>query len=98
MTNILTQEHCIAYRILTFVDKPDQTLNVFIGKPFLVNDDEWHCPYRIVGLDLDFSSSVIGIDSIQALQLVFNIIDSVIESNDLELLWLDETFKGFCGH
>lgn len=96
MTNILTKENCIAHRVLTFADNSNKTLDVFIGKPFLVNDDEWHCPYCIVGADDNFCSSVIGVDSIQALQLVFKIIDSVIEGNDFKLLWLDEPFMGFC--
>lgn len=95
MTNILTKENCIAHRALNFANN-NQTLDVFIGKPFFVNDDEWHCPYRIYGANEDFNSSVIGIDSVQALQLVFKIIDSVIEGNDFKLLWLDEPFMGFC--
>ncbi|MDO4440704.1 MAG: hypothetical protein Q4B81_00805 [Moraxella sp.] len=95
MTAALSKHNCIAHRLLTFAKEPNRTLDVFIGKPFLVDEHEWHCPYRIVGDDYDFSSAIIGVDSVQTLQLIWRVIDGIIEGDELELLWFDEPFMGF---
>lgn len=92
----LTQKTAIVHRQFTWADDPSQTVEIFIGKPYTLNADEWHCPYRIVGAGRDFNFAVCGTDSVQALQLAFFVIDSVLAGDELKLLLWGEPFLGFC--
>ena len=88
----LNAETAIVQRTFTTADTGD-TVTIYIGKPFEHGELEWHCPYRIVGAGMDHNFAVIGIDSIQALQCAFVVINSIIY--DKNLLWLDGPFVGF---
>ncbi|WP_411712427.1 DUF6968 family protein [Neisseria wadsworthii] len=46
-------------------------VEIFIAKPEKVQEDEWICLYRIVGVGEDMNFQVHGIDSVQALRCVF---------------------------
>lgn len=91
----LTLETAIAHRSFEVAGKPGERVDVFIGKPFESDTEEWVCPYRIVGAGEDMNFQIHGIDSVQALQLVWKVIDSNIVAANLELLRHGEKFSGF---
>ena len=95
MTEKLTLETAIAHRSFEVAGKPDEKVNVFIGKPFPVHEEEWVCPYRIVGAGKDLNFQVHALDSIQTLQLIWKVIDGAIIGADLELLENGRKFAGF---
>ena len=95
MTEKLTLETAIAHRAVTVAGKPGETVDVFIGKPFKLQEEEWACPYRIVGAGEDICFQIYGIDSVQALQLVWKVIDANIVAAGLELMLYGEKFAGF---
>ena len=76
MTEKLTLETAIAHRAFEVAGRPSETVDVFIGKPFQMPEGEWACPYRIVGAGEDICFQIYGIDSVQALQLVWKVIDA----------------------
>lgn len=96
MSDKLTIENCIAFRSFEVEDKSNEQVDVLIGKPFKVEEYQWACPYRIVGAGEDMNFEIYGVDGIQALQLVFKVIDSAIIGADLKLRWGEEKFLGFC--
>lgn len=91
----LTLETAIAHRTFEVVGKPDEKVDVFVGKPYELRKEEWVCPYRIVGAGEDMNFQILGIDSVQALQLVWKVIDSNIIAANLELMRYGEKFAGF---
>lgn len=93
----LTLETAIAYRSFEVAGKPGEKVDVFIGKPYELQEEEWVCPYRIVGAGEDMNFQIHGIDSVQTLQLVWRVIDGTIAGADLKLLWDGEVFAGFAG-
>lgn len=95
MSDKLTKDTAIAHRVLELKENPSEKVDVFIGNPFQLGKDEWACPYRIVGGGIDLNLQIIGVDSVQALQLVFPIIDSAIVGTDVPLLWDGEEYLGF---
>ena len=97
MTEKLTLETAIAYRSFEVAGKPDEKVDVLVGKPELFGTDpeEWICRYRIVGAGKDLNFQIHGIDSVQVLQLVWKVIDATIVGADLELLEYGEKFAGF---
>ncbi|MDO4426996.1 MAG: hypothetical protein Q4B88_02590 [Moraxella sp.] len=96
MTKQLTKDTAIAYREFDWEDNPNETVLILIGKPYQKSDHEWCCPYRITGAGRDFSLEVCGVDGVQALQLAFFVIDSVLADDELRLLLWGEPFLGFC--
>ncbi len=65
-----------------------EEVQVFIGKPVQYDLNEWHCPYRIVGpFQRIVNFHIAAVDSIQALQLIWPVVDSAISGADLSLLW-----------
>ncbi|UOO79761.1 hypothetical protein LVJ78_01640 [Uruburuella suis] len=87
MLEKLTMETAIAHRIYEVADKPGEEVQIFIGKPVQYDLNEWHCPYRIVGAGKDLNFHIAAVDSIQALQLIWPVVDSAISGADLSLLW-----------
>lgn len=96
MSEKLNRQTAIAHRSFEVQNQPQEQVDVFIGKPFEIEEYHWACPYRIVGAGQDMNFQIYGVDSIQALQLAFQVIDSAIEGAELELLWGEEKFLGFC--
>ncbi|MDO1509687.1 MULTISPECIES: hypothetical protein [unclassified Neisseria] len=90
----LTQETAIAHRTLELSENSAEKVNVLIGKPEQLGENEWACPYRIVGAGKDINFRISGVDSIQALQLVFSIIESAIIGANLSLCWNGEKNLG----
>lgn len=88
----------IARRELTCDGKP---VRVLIGMPQRLSDPEdYLCPYEIDGPYTKKLSRVIGIDAVQALQLVMVKIGVDLEASDENrtgrLRWLDESgYLGF---
>ena len=95
MTEKLTFENAIAYRSFNVAGKPDEGIDVFIGKPFKLQEEEWACPYRIVGAGKDLNFQVHALDSIQTLQVVWKVIDGTLAGADLELWEGGCKFAGF---
>ena len=87
MPEKITLETAIAHRIFDVAGQPEEKVWVFIGKPEQYGEHEWRCAYRIVGAGKDLNFQIAAIDSIQALQLVWSVIDSAITGADLSLLW-----------
>lgn len=87
MSEKLAIEKAIAHRIFEVEGKPEEKVQIFIGKPEQYDKNEWRCQYRIVGSGKDLNFQISAIDSIQALQLVWAVIDSAITGADLSLLW-----------
>jgi hypothetical protein len=95
----------IAQRKLTLFDKnkkPIHLVNAFIYEPIKVSETEYHCEYHIniehtskTGKALKTETlggkTIIGFDSLQAIQLALKIMDSIIvaynESNDNKIYW-----------
>jgi hypothetical protein len=50
------------------------TLTVSLGKPFLVEDRGWACPFRISALGRDHITPAGGADSVHALQMAMHMI------------------------
>lgn len=95
MTEKLTLETAIAYRSFEVAGKPDEKVDVLIGRPQKIHAEEWFCPYRIVGAGKDLNFQVHAFDSIQTLQVIWKVIDANIVGADLELLENGYKFKGF---
>lgn len=95
MTEKLTLENAIAHRSFNVAGKPDEKVDVLIGKPFKLHEEEWACPYRIVGAGKDLNFQVHAFDSIQTLQVIWKVIDGNIAGADLELWEGGHRFAGF---
>jgi len=84
----LDLNNSILSRKLDIHDENDKIIShvtIFIGKPEQINEETWTCPYSIVGLD-DVDESTYranGVDSIQALQCAFVVIEGLLSSADL---------------
>jgi len=51
-----------------------------IGMPFQFDDDgTWICPYELSGQDYNYKFGMVGIDSMQALQLTLKTLPSELE-------------------
>lgn len=77
----------IARRTLQLV-KPRRELVLEIGQPFKAEVD-WACPYRIKGLDGGRVRAAFGIDSAQALELVFQAVRGRMEAAGGRVTWFD---------
>ena len=78
----------IARRELRFTDKEGvkRTLVVLIGKPRASQDSDSHyCPFQISGLGSEEIKYAVGIDSVQALQLVMVMIGANLRFLEQEL-------------
>ncbi len=95
MAEKLTLETAVAHRAFEVAGKPGETVDVFIGKPFQMPAGEWACPYRIVGAGEDICFQIYGIDSVQTLQLVWQVMDAHIAATGLEWMLYGERFAGF---
>jgi len=100
--NELDSDNCIAIRELDIFDSAGNVVskvNIMIGKPEQVSNQEWSCSYRILGLDDDATYRVNGLDSIQAIKCAFTVIDGILSGTDLAkqglLQWNRETDLGF---
>lgn len=92
----LNFDTAIAYRSFEVAGKPDERVDIFIGKPGKLHEYEWICPYRIVGAGVDLNFQIHGLDGIQVLQLVWKVIDANLIGAGLALCWEDgEPFEGF---
>jgi hypothetical protein len=95
----------IAQRQLTLFDKnkkPLQTVSAFIYEPVKVTETEYHCEYHIniehqsktsnaLKTEALGGKTIIGFDSLQAIQLALKMMDSIIvaynQSNDNKIYW-----------
>lgn len=73
---------------------------VVIGKPErLLGEDDFYCPYQITGLGDAKVRYASGVDAVQALWLVLQMIGSDLytssEARDGKLTWNDERVLGF---
>ena len=100
--NELDSDNCIAPCELDIVDKAGNVIskvNIMIGKPEQLSNQDWSCSYRILGLDDDTTYRVNGLDSIQAIKCVFTVIDGILSGTHLVkqgiLQWNGETDLGF---
>ena len=85
----------IAVRHLQSATGPRVTATVQIGAPRKTRgQDDYHCPYRIVGLGDAKVRAAYGVDAVQALQLVMRAIGSALwKLRDLR--WFDGEDLGF---
>lgn len=62
----------IAERVLTIKEGGlERLVSILIGLPYTEADGACFCPYKIVGIGSEKTKSAAGVDTIQALQLVF---------------------------
>ncbi|KPN74761.1 hypothetical protein [Neisseria sp. 74A18] len=86
----------IAYRTLELAGNPEEKVNIFIGKPEKLHEEEWICPYRIVGAGKDINFQIHALDGIQTLQLIWKVIDGTLAGANLALCWPGgDPFAGF---
>jgi hypothetical protein len=83
----------IARRTLQQV-RPRRTLTLEIGEPFEqprtpLGQQNWGCPFRIKGLDGGRVRTATGIDSAQALELVFQAVRVRMEEAGNRVRWYD---------
>lgn len=95
MTHKLTSDTAIARRSFEVVGRPGEKVDIFIGKPEQLHEEEWICPYRIVGAGKDINFQIHGYDSVQVLQLIWKVIDGALIGAGLELLLDRQKFPGF---
>ena len=88
-------EPILAERSLEYHD-PDrgcQRVRVLLGMPRECADEEnWYCPFQIVGIGLEPVRAIYGIDAFQCLQLVMKVIGATLYSLSAQgsrLSWLD---------
>ncbi len=76
-------------------------LVVLIGRPVPEppTGEDWRCPFQIRGLGDEHVRHALGVDSVQALQLCFEMIGAQLHylarSQDIRLLWLGHSDLGF---
>ncbi len=70
-------------------------VEVLVGKPQgSPGADDWYCPFQITGLGSDGIRFVVGVDSIQAVQLAFRYIGTLL-ARVQGLKWLGRDVLGF---
>lgn len=94
MMEKLTLETAIAYRSFELAGKPNEKVEIFIGRPQKLHETEWFCPYRIVGGGKDLNFQVNAHDSIQTLQLIWKVIDGTLAGAGLVLTENGRPFEG----
>jgi len=63
----------IAERQFHLLDRPGQKVSLVIGRPRPhEGGGDWYCPYQVVGLGDEVVRHGIGVDALQALQLVIS--------------------------
>lgn len=96
--------HAFLTRELDICDKNGDiksTVTISINKPSKDSDESWSCSYSITGLEeIDTSAyKVKGIDSVQALFNVFNVIEGSLSGTDVAkqglLRWCGENKSPF---
>lgn len=76
-------------------------LAVLIGRPVPEppTGEDWRCPFQIRGLGDEHVRHAVGVDSVQALQLCFQMIGAqlhyLMRSQDIRLRWLGQSELGF---
>lgn len=92
----------IATRNLVVVDEAGQPVKqvfVHLGRPMQEPTGEWSISYQIVGLGSDSVYHLLGIDAVQALQLVHKVIGGILagtsEAKAGRLQWDGGTGSGF---
>jgi hypothetical protein len=69
----------IATRSLLLVDEPSRELLVKIGKPQLTEHNDYCCPIQVTGIGDESVHGIVGIDSIQALELAMRSLGSELQ-------------------
>lgn len=97
-----TLDDVIAVRTLEVLDAEGHLLRhatVLIGQPKQEASGEWRCPYQIIGLGMDRVFGALGLDAIQALQLVMVVIGGTLagtpEAEQGRLRWEGGEDLGF---
>lgn len=73
------------------------TLTVSFGKPFMVEDRGWACPYRIFALGRDHVTPAGGADSIHAIQMAMHMVHTELTgmARDHKMTFLGTEDFGF---
>ena len=92
----------IARRTIDIVDDAGEPVGqafVHLGRPSQEPTGEWSIPYQIVGLGDDSVYRLLGLDAIQALQLVHKVIGGILagtrEGEAHRLRWEGASELGF---
>jgi len=71
----------IADRKLSLLDDKKKAITVLIGKPQRLPDSsDYYCPFQVIGLGDEKVRQAIGIDAVQAMQLVMKMIGAYLQS------------------
>lgn len=87
-------DRIVASRKLKAVDANGKAsdLEIVIGLPFEVSQDEWACPVSLEGL-FKHRGSVFGVDSLQALMLAIKFVKDLLEDfyeKGGKICWFDD--------
>jgi hypothetical protein len=91
----------VAEREILFVKESgeEQTIVVRLGKPYAVDADSWRCPYEIIGPARTRRFGMVGVDSMQALLLSTQVIESELAAwarrEKGTFFWNTDTDTGF---
>jgi hypothetical protein len=82
----------------TFALNGEEKVTVLIGKPEKFPDeDDYFCPYQIVGVGSERVRHAAGVDAVQALQLAMQMIGADLSASKQsgKLTWLGDDELGF---
>jgi hypothetical protein len=88
-------ENIIASRKVKAVDSKGKAFNleIVIGLPFQVSQDEWTCPVSLEGL-YKHRGPIFGVDSLQALMLAIKFVKDLLEDffeKGGNIYWFDDS-------
>lgn len=78
----------LAERTLQDETDPSAKVEVSLGYPEQRTEDEWACPFRIVGLDSEISEYGIGVDALQALIMAHEGVATALRASKRKLSWM----------
>jgi len=83
-----TDEKWLAGRALHDEADPSIEVEVKLGYPEQRTEDEWACPFLIVGLDGEISEYGIGVDALQAIMMAQEGIATFLRASGRKLSWM----------
>ena len=69
----------IATRQLNVVDEPNTEIVVKIGKPQPTGHNDYCCPIQVTGIGKEYVHGIVGIDSVQAIELAMRFLGSELQ-------------------
>src|SRR5690349_14320595 len=66
----------------------DQSIHVFLWRPFKEDKEVWACPFKIKGVGDESVRYARGSDAVQALQLSFAAIRAYLQPKRNKIFWL----------